>query len=300
MSTQQSTTPGHGHWANLLYHPPGHPDLRAVPEDYLPAESVISSYARQWYRFTIDGTSFALRPAVNGDSDRDGWPTPGHAGRNREALIGTIIIGYLHPGGVPSSLGDHTHLRERALTEIAAVGGVTTNIVALQRESQWVEPALAVTRVGLEALLPVARAIGQRVMTVVGPERIRVVDVTGVTRKGGYTWDLLELSANPCPMSVGFNTHRAPSREGGPWTSQSMAVAGQWSLHHRYSHSLLRCDACAARTPERGKPLLLDEWVPASRYNFMYPLREDHSRRVVLRELEPELALNLDDVGGVV
>lgn len=300
MSTQASTTRGQARWARLLYHPPGHPQLAAVPEDYLPAESVVSSYARQWYRFTLDYTSFAVRPSAGSISDPDGWPTHGHTGPTRDAVTGTIIMGYLHPGGVPSALGDHLDLKERALSEIATVGGAATDIVAIQHESQWVDPALAVTGVDLEVLLSVAKKVGQYLVSVVGPERVTVVDVTGVTRKSGYTWDLLELDTNPCPMSVGYTAGEAPPREGGPWTSQSMAVAGQWSLHHRYTHSLLQCDACETRTPERGKPLLLDEWVPASRYNFMYPLNKDRSGSVVLRKIEPELAFGLDDVGGVV
>jgi hypothetical protein len=300
VSAQESTTRGHARWAKLLYHPPGNPQLGAVPEDYLPEESVVSSYARQWYRFTVGDKSFAVRPTVGAKSDPQGWPTPSKTGPCRDALAGATIIGYLHRRGVPSLLGDHSNLRELALSEIDAVGGTATDVVALQHQSQWVEPALAVTGVAREVLLLVAKKLGQQLVTVVGPERIKVVDVTGVTRKGGYTWDLLELGANPCPLSVGYTPRERPAREGGPWTSQSMAVAGQWSLHHRYSHSLLECDACATRKPEQGRPILLDEWVPASRYNFMYPMNKHHSDGAVLRRLEPELAPDFHDVGRAV
>jgi len=243
-------------WAKLLYAPDRNPIW--PNEDSLPHESVVRSYGTQWYRLDIHGEHFALRPQLAQDAPfNEHWPALDPVPLSVTSVLRGYIIGYCHPHGIPNRLGETVELKERALGLARELGAQAIEVVALQRESQWVEPMLLVPGITSEAAREMAVKLGQPVVVAVGEDRISVVQVDGTPRVGGYAWKLVPLLQAPCPMSLLCDGTEAPKREGGPWVSRSMAVAGMWQLHQSYSHSLLACKPCGDSVPEPGRAIML-------------------------------------------
>ena len=272
-------------WAKLLYAPDRNPIWPS--EDSLPHESVVRSYGTQWYRLDIQGEHFALRPQLAQDAPfNEHWPALDPVPLSVARALRGYIIGYCHPHGIPNRVGETAELKDKALGLVRELGARAIEVVALQRESQWVEPMLLVPGITSEAAREMAVKLGQPVVVAVGEDRISVVQADGTPREGGYAWKLVPLLQAPCPMSLLCDGNEAPKREGGPWVSRSMAVAGMWQLHQSYSHSLLACKPCGDSVPEPGRAIMLSEWIPASRYKYTHSVDESKKQKKILRRFD--------------
>ena len=276
-------------WARPLYDPPTSSNARVIAEDYLPAEDVVHSYTSQWYRFRINGKHYAIRPvstAVNpANVFWEGLSAPtGHP----VDLDSSFIMGYCHPRGIPSAPDDVASLRERARELIRAEGGEPVEIVALHRGSRWLEPMFLVPTLQPEEAFRIADELGQPLVISLRNGYHRATEPNGQERGEASAWHLLELPLAPCPMSLGYEVEHSPTRDGGPWVSRSMVIAGEWQLHFDWAHSLLACEPCQTRVAEKGRAIMLNPWSPPSRYKYIHSV--DHDRLGddhVLRRFEP-------------
>ena len=124
-------------WARLLYDPPRYGDEQVVMEDYLPAENLVDSYATQWYRFQYMGRHFALRPQSDTFQPFNHlWSAIGREEFAPVNISEAAIIGYCHPGGVPSLPSERSALRERAVELIRNQNLEAIDIVAIQSYNQ--------------------------------------------------------------------------------------------------------------------------------------------------------------------
>jgi len=259
--------------ARLLYSPARASNLQENPSECLPGETLINSYVRQWYRFTLGGTHYALRPAsavVNPYNTY--WPDPLAVDDEVRQQLQGYVLGYSHPDGVPSdadSLADQRALLERVVRQ------QTLDVVPmaiLHRESQWVEPAVLVRGVTQDQAREIARTLGQRAFVEVNTTSTRAMLVDGYFPLGGYEWNLHKLPLAPCPLSLGYEVNVRPQREGGPWVSRSREIAALWQHHHAFTHAHIACDVCSrpGKTGSKGAAIPLGSVIPASRYKYSY------------------------------
>lgn len=254
-------------WARLLYAPPRG---TAVPGDYLPKEPVAASYGSQWYRLSVAEREVAIRPVSASDNPANVyWPEGVAPEGEYDFLRDAFVIGYLHPDGQPSRIEDRPELKARAESLIRMAGYEPTDIVAVQRESKWLEPMFLVPGVPAEDAWRIGRELGQPAVVGFRGDRVAVDQTNGERRGGGYQFQVVVLPEAPCPMSLGYETQHSPAREGGPWVSRSREVAGMWQLHCADSHTLLPCLPCQARPAEKGRAIALYPLLPASRYNYI-------------------------------
>ncbi len=261
-------------WAKLLYAPPRQ---SSTPADYLPMETVAGSYGTQWYRLQVGDTHLGIRPRSAADNLANVYWPEGRAPEGEYAFLADgFVIGYLHPGGEPTRIEARALLKAQAERLIREAGGEPTEIVAIQRESKWLEPMFLVSGISAEEAWAIGRDLGQPVVVSFHGDRLAVDQTDGLRRAGGYRFQVLVLPEAPCPMSLGYETTHSPKREGGPWVSRSMEVAGIWQLHFADSHQLLACHPCEKRQEDKGSAILLERWFPASRYKYSHTREHNH------------------------
>ena len=278
-------------WASLLWDPSKSANQTFVMEDYLPGESILASYANQWYRLTINGRHFAIRrKGGKHEAFSHLWPLPTAVPEELENLLGGWLIGYMNPDGSPSSREAVSERRSQALAIATGPDRHILDVVAIQRDSQWLEPMLLVSGLSRKEAQQIAREMGQHFLVELGKEWLRLNGTDQNWRQGSSRWHLIELDEPPCPMSLGYQVSEKPTNPGGPYVSRSMLVHGQWQSHHAYTHDLVDCSACGtsqaeiAETPQ-GEP---DHWLPATRFSTIKAESDYIGDREVLRRFEPE------------
>lgn len=288
-------------WASLLFDPPRATNATFVMEDYLPGESILTSYDNQWYRFSVNGHHFAIRPQSTPHKPlAHYWPKPMPVPQGLQPLLDGWIIGYLHQTGSPGQAEDISQLRTDVLSTISGVAPTPLDVVAIQRESQWVEPMVLIHGITEEKAQDIARQMGQRFVVRIGKDWLRVYDTQGNWRRSGSKWDLIHLNQPPCPMSLGYEVAEKPTNPGGPYVSRSMTVWGQWASHHTFTHSLLDCTPCDTistpfTTTQQGET---EHWLPASRFSYIKAATDYLGDREVVRTFDPETLTG--QVGGTV
>jgi hypothetical protein len=241
----------------------------------------VVSYERQWYRFEFGGKHYALRPADSALAPTNAWWPQSVAVPDELApLLTGFIIGSWHPGGVTSNHSERDILRRQLVDKVHSVGGTAVALVTLQGGSQWAEPALCVSGIDEATAREIAEHAGQGAFIQMEESWRRPIILSG-TKASGYRWQLVELPGAPCALSLGCELQYRPEREGGPWVSRSILVAGMWSFHHRLTHSLLSCDPCRTGAPLApgarevpGALIMLVEVLPASRSTYIATQRE--------------------------
>lgn len=278
-------------WASLLWDPSKSGNQTFVMEDYLPGESILASYANQWFRFSIDGRHFAIR-RKGGEHEAFShlWPHQIAVPKELESRLEGWLIGYMNPDGSPSPREAVSERLSQALAVAAGPGCHILHVVAIQRDSQWVEPMLMVSGISLEEAQHIAREMGQHFIVELGKEWLRLHGTDDNWRQGGSRWHLIELDAPPCPMSLGYQVSEKPTNPGGPYVSRSMVVHGQWRSHHAYTHDLLDCSACGTIKADiaeslQGEP---DHWLPATRFSSIKAAKDYLGVGDMLRRFEPE------------
>ena len=267
--------------ARLLYSPSEGKNHSDDPLRGLPKEHLVVSYERQWYRFEFGGKHYALRPAEGALAPTNAWwPQPVAIPDELEPLLKGFIIGSWHPDGVTSNQSERDVLYRQLVEKVHDAGGAALALVTLQGGSQWVEPALCVSGIDEDTAREIAIHAGQGAFIQMADGWHRPIILAG-TSASGYRWQLLELPGAPCALSLGCELQYRPEREGGPWVSRSMLVAGMWSFHHKLTHSLLSCDPCRTRarlapgaTEVPGASIMLVEVLPASRFTYITAQRE--------------------------
>ena len=283
-------------WASLLFDPPRVSNKHTAMEDYLPGKSILSSYANQWYRFSVNGRHFAIRPQSTAHKPlAHYWPKPMRVTQDLQPLLDGWIIGYLHPNGSQSPVEDVSQLRSQVLSTISGVAPTPLDVVAIQRDSQWLEPMLLIHGITEENAQVIATQMGQRFLVRISKDWLRVYDTQGNWSHSGAKWDLIHLHQPPCPMSIGYEVSEKPTNPGGPYVSRSMVVWGQWTSHHTFTHSLLDCTPCDTSTepfnstPEGEK----EHWLPASRFSYIKAAKDYLGGREIVRTFDPETPTKL-------
>jgi len=278
-------------WASFLWDP-DHPDNATyVMEDFLPGESIHASYANQWFRFTFNRRHFAIRrKGGKHDAFAHLWPQPIDVPEELENLLGGWLIGYMNPEGAPSRREAVADLRSQALAIAEGPDRHVLDIVAIQRDSQWLEPMLLVSGISEQEAQHIARETGQHFLLKLEKEWLRIHGLDQKRRTGRSKWHLIELDLPPCPMSLGYQVSEEPTNPGGPWVSRSMVVHGLWRSHHGYSHDLLDCEACRTRSADfsKNRERGVDHWLPATRFSYMKGVENRIGDREVLRRFDPE------------
>ena len=258
--------------ARPLYTPVRANNYRENPLECLPQETVMQSYCSQWYRFSIDDKHYALRPrSTHFYPFPDSWPAPLADDDPLKSSLEAFIIGYWHPHGIPSD-GASRHAQQVLVDELRGNQlGEFHPAAMLHRESRWVEPALLVRGVVEDRARELGSLLGQPCIIRVSRGIITLVSTKGSSLLGSQEYDLIPLEKAPCPMFVGYQAERLPEREGGPYVSRSMLVAGLWSAHYATAHQVLPCDICKKNPgaiPAQKKDANNPQWVPSSRYKY--------------------------------
>lgn len=168
-STMAHSTEAEKPWARLLYDPPKSSDAGYVMEDFLPPEDIPSSYSTQWYRFRLNGKHYAIRPQHPARNTHGAlWGEVSPPEESHLDLEGVAIIGYLHPGGIPSLPDGRHQLREKAVSAVSSAGYEPVDIVALHRDSRWLEPMLLIPGIPTEEAGPIATTLHQPLHTTLG------------------------------------------------------------------------------------------------------------------------------------
>ena len=283
-------------WASLLFDPPRSANTTFVMEDYLPTESILASYANQWYRFSVNGQHFAIRPQNTTHKPlAHYWPKPTPVPQDLQPVLDGYIIGYLHPNGSPSPVEDISQLRREILSTISGVAPTPLDVVAIQRDSQWLEPMVLIHGITEEKAQEIATHMGQRFFVQISKDWLRVYDTEGNWRHSGAKWNLTRLNEPPCPMSIGYEVSEKPTNPGGPYVSRSMVVWGQWVSHHAFTHSLLDCTPCdTTATPinstTQGEK---EHWLPASRFSYIKAAKDYLGDQEIVRAFDTETPTKL-------
>lgn len=255
-----------------LYTPVRANNYRENPLECLPQETVMQSYSSQWYRFSIDGQHYVLRPrSTELYPLPDSWPAPLADDDPLKSSLEAFIIGYWHPQGIPSDGASRSAQQTLVDAVQSCVLGEVQMAAMLQRESRWVEPALLMTGISEAKAREIGELLGQPCIIRVARGSITIMSIRDSAHVGSYEYDLIPLEKAPCPMFVGYEAERLPEREGGPYVSRSMLVAGLWSAHYATAHQVLPCDICKKNPgaiPAQKKDANNPQWVPSSRYKY--------------------------------
>lgn len=259
---------------SVLYPPPRASNFEDNPREYVPGQTVRNSYATQWYRFSVDGAHYALRPRkLSANPYRHLWPAPvGDEHPVWEVLDG-FITGYWHPQGQPSD--GVSRLAQQAALEgvLARLGVEATKVAMIDRHSRWLEPGVLLPGVSEEVAREVALELGEPAFIRIKGGELTVFPTEGYLHVGRGDYELIELEQAPCPMYLGYEATIPPVREGGPWVSRSMLVALLWSAHYSFAHHLVACEVCGGSTtyrPNGTEYAMEPSMVPASRYKYGY------------------------------
>lgn len=238
---------------------PWHENDRVPFQRYPARQPLEKSYATQWYRLSIDGVEYELRPSET---------------RSESELVSDgparFILSAWNPDGAATDFetNQQHHARlDRVLTEL---GLEHSPCVTFAEDSSWFEQSWLVSRLDEDAARFIASTFRQLAVMRWDADGLFVVAIDGKPVPSQRTfWSLMRLDQLPCPMKIADRFTQCEP-QGGSWVSKSMAVGAVWHEHRRMITSLVGCGACGAGserlTKSNGTPLLLRPLLLASRF----------------------------------
>ncbi len=256
--------------AKLLY---TYPDVLPGTSTHKKPETlptIAESYLTQWYRVSIGGREFALRP-VDNSWEMDGlWPEALSAAESpaESDMLSGFVVGYWNADGVPSNGQARAEQSERATGLAIDITDEAIAVVTCERDNRWFEPALLLPGIERGQAQTLARELGQPMFVQITPWEVVVWDTASGSEVGRVPWRLYQFDQRPCLISRGVETLYPPKPVGGPWVARSMLVFGQWSFHYDLAHQLVPCDACGEVRvrPEVEQNRRVWDPAPASRF----------------------------------
>lgn len=220
-------------------------------------QPVADSYAQQWYRVTLNGVDYEIRPTASDELDH-------------LPIARCFIISAWNPRGAALTFEENQNLHKKLRTKLESVGGDLLEAVTFAADGSWFESAWFVQGLKADVALDIAAQFEQLAIVRWDREGLHVLPLDSAVVPASTTrWTLTRLESRPCPMKL-LERDSECTPAGGPWVSKSMAVGAVWHEHRRQVLSLVGCGVCdSGQRPlagSNGQPILLSNVLPSSRF----------------------------------
>jgi hypothetical protein len=149
--------------AKLLY---TYPDVLPGTSTHKKPETlplIPDSYLTQWYRVSIGGREFALRPVDNSWEMDELWPEAVSAAESpaESDMLSGFVVGYWNADGDPSNAQARAEQSEKATGLAVDITDEAIALVTCERDNRWFEPALLLPGIERGQAQTLARELGR-------------------------------------------------------------------------------------------------------------------------------------------
>ena len=182
---------------------------------------------------------------------------PGNGGGFKPTGSQVVFLTAWNPGATPAQPVENDARHLLMLNLLDAKGHDHVRAAYIGANGSWAQPAAALTGVTPAEGARLAEAVGQTIVTVWDDDQL-ITTCSASGRRSATGWTSEILQSSPCPIHAPGEHHQEICvMPGGPFGSQAMAAAAQWSSRRASLLRAVGCDVCHGGRPVRrdGKPV---------------------------------------------